>query len=57
MASLLSTECDKRLSTTLSTDFCEEAVREAINTYGWPEVFNTDQGCQYTSEQFTGIFT
>ncbi|MCQ2106246.1 MAG: integrase core domain-containing protein [Fibrobacter sp.] len=32
-------------------------MREAINTYGWPEVFNTDQGCQYTSEQFTGIFT
>ena len=45
-----------RLSTTLSTDFCEECVREAIEKYGWPEVFNTDQGCQYTSEQFTGIF-
>jgi len=44
------------LSTTLSTDFCEECTREAIEKYGWPEVFNTDQGCQYTSEQFTGIF-
>lgn len=46
-----------RLSTTLSTDFCEEAVREAIQKYGWPEVFNTDQGSQYTSKQFTDIFT
>ncbi|SHK18057.1 putative transposase [Fibrobacter intestinalis] len=45
-----------RLSTTLSTDFCEEAVREAIDKFGWPEIFNTDQGCQYTSEQFTSIF-
>lgn len=45
-----------RLSTTLSADFCEEAVREAIDRYGWPEIFNTDQGCQYTSRQFTGIF-
>ena len=45
-----------RLSTTLSTDFCEEAVREAIDKFGWPEIFNTDQGCQYTSEQFTRIF-
>ena len=40
----------------MSTDFCEECTREAIEKYGWPEVFNTDQGCQYTSEQFTGIF-
>lgn len=46
-----------RLSTTLSTDFCEEAVREAIRKYGWPEIFNTDQGCQYTSLLFTDIFT
>lgn len=46
-----------RLSTTLSTDFCEDAVCEAIQKYGWPEVFNTDQGCQYTSKQFTDIFT
>ena len=45
-----------RLSTTLSTDFCEECAREAIEKYGWPEVFNTDQGCQFTSEQFTNIF-
>lgn len=45
-----------RLSTTLSADFCEEAVREAIDRYGWPELFNTDQGSQYTSRQFTGIF-
>ena len=45
-----------RLSTTLSTDFCEECTREAIEKYGWPDEFNTDQGCQFTSEQFTNIF-
>lgn len=45
-----------RLSTVLSTTFCEETVREAIQNFGWPEIFNTDQGCQYTSEQFTSIF-
>lgn len=40
----------------LGTAFCEEAVREAIDKFGWPEIFNTDQGCQYTSKQFTSIF-
>jgi putative transposase len=44
-----------RLSTTLTTDFCLEAVREAIAHYGRPEIFNTDQGCQFTSQEFTGF--
>ena len=34
-----------RLSNTLTTAFCIEAVQEAINRYGKPEIFNTDQGC------------
>jgi len=34
-----------RLSNTLTTDFCVEAVQEAIRQYGTPEIFNTDQGC------------
>lgn len=44
-----------RLSNTLTTDFCLEAVREAITRYGRPEIFNTDQGCQFTSQEFTGL--
>ncbi len=44
-----------RLSHTLTTDFCFEAVREAITQYGCPEIFNTDQGCQFTSLEFTGL--
>jgi putative transposase len=44
-----------RLSNTLTTDFCLEAVREAINHYGCPEIFNTDQGCQLTSQEFAGL--
>jgi putative transposase len=44
-----------RLSNTLTTDFCIEAVQEAINKYGKPEIFNTDQGCQFTSLEFTGL--
>jgi putative transposase len=44
-----------RVSNTLTTDFCKEAVQEAINRYGKPEIFNTDQGCQFTSHDFTGL--
>lgn len=44
-----------RLSNTLTTDFCLEAVQEAINRYGKPDIFNTDQGCQFTSLEFTGL--
>ena len=38
-----------RLSTTQDTAFCVEALEEAIARYGCPEIFNTDQGSQYTS--------
>ncbi|MBK9394119.1 MAG: IS3 family transposase [Uliginosibacterium sp.] len=44
-----------RLSNTLSTDFCIEAVQEAIARYGKPEIFNTDQGCQFTSSPFVEL--
>lgn len=44
-----------RLSHTLTTDFCLEAVQDAVVRYGPPEIFNTDQGCQFTSQEFTGL--
>ena len=44
-----------KFSNTLDTKFCEDALNEAINLYGKPEIFNTDQGCQYTSKNFTNI--
>lgn len=42
-----------RLSNTLDVRFCLEAVEEAIRYYGSPEIFNTDQGAQFTSDTFT----
>ena len=47
--------CAWRLSNTLSTDFCIEALEEAIARYGVPEIFNTDQGSQFTSTEFTDV--
>ena len=44
-----------RLSITMETDFCVEAVEEALAKYGKPEMFNTDQGSQFTSAAFTGL--
>lgn len=44
-----------RLSNTLTTDFCLDAVREAIYRYGTPDIFNTDQGSQFTSTEFVGL--
>jgi len=41
-----------RLSNTLTADFCVECLKEALQ-YGKPEIFNTDQGSQFTSEEFT----
>jgi putative transposase len=41
-----------RLSITMETDFCVEALREAVELYGQPEIFNTDQGVQFTSAAF-----
>ncbi len=46
-----------RISNTLDTDFCVEALREAIDVHGAPEIFNTDQGSQFTSEAFTNVLT
>lgn len=44
-----------RVSNTLDTHFCVDALEEAIAQYGPPEIFNTDQGSQFTSDEFTGI--
>ena len=44
-----------RLSNTLTTDFCLEAVQEALARYGTKTIFNTDQGCQFTSQELTGF--
>jgi putative transposase len=44
-----------RLSNTLDASFCIEALEEAIMKYGTPDIFNTDQGSQFTSDNFTGI--
>ena len=46
-----------RLSNTLESAFCVEALEEAIAKYGCPEYFNTDQGSQFTSEEFIGALT
>ena len=46
-----------RLSNTLTTDFCLDAVQDAVGRYDPPEIFNTDQGCQFTSLEFTGLLT
>jgi len=42
-----------RLSNTLDVDFCVAALEEALNKYGKPDIFNTDQGSQFTSLEFT----
>ncbi len=44
-----------RLSNSMDTDFCIDALEEAIKHYGVPEIFNTDQGSQFTSEAFTDV--
>jgi putative transposase len=41
----------------MEADFCIEALEEALAKYGRPEIFNTDQGSQFTSEAFTGVLT
>ncbi len=42
-----------RLSTTLDSSFCVDALQDALAIYGCPEIFNTDQGSQFTSDDFT----
>ena len=44
-----------RVSNTLDTSFCVEALEEALQRFGTPEIFNTDQGSQFTSEAFTDV--
>ena len=44
-----------RLSITLQVEFCLEAVEEALAKHGRPEIFNTDQGSQFTGGEFTGL--
>jgi putative transposase len=44
-----------RLSNTLDASFCVEALEEALDRYGPPEIFNSDQGAQFTSEAFTDV--
>jgi len=43
-----------KLSITMDVSFCLEALDDALSKYGKPEIFNTDQGSQFTSEAFTG---
>jgi putative transposase len=42
-----------RVSNAMTTDFCVEALEEALARFGAPEIFNTDQGSQFTAEEFT----
>lgn len=44
-----------RVSTTLEAEFCIEAVEEALARHGTPEIFNTDQGRQFTSTDFIKV--
>ena len=46
-----------RLSNTMEASFCIDAVEEAIARYGCPQIFNTDQGSQFTSAEFTSVLT
>ena len=43
------------LSNTLDTLFCVDALKEALAKYGAPEIFNSDQGCRFTSTAFTSV--
>ena len=44
-----------RLSNTMEASFCIDAVEEALAKYGCPQIFNTDQGSQFTSAEFTSV--
>lgn len=44
-----------RLSNSLDTSFCIDALEQALHRFGKPDIFNSDQGSQYTSEAFTGV--
>lgn len=44
-----------RISNTMDAQFCVDCLEEALRMYGTPEIFNSDQGAQFTSEAFTGV--
>jgi putative transposase len=44
-----------RISNTLDASFCVDCLQQALADFGKPEIFNTDQGCQFTSEAFTSV--
>lgn len=44
-----------RLSNTLDSEFCVDCLEQSLRSYGTPEIFNTDQGCQFTSDSFTSV--
>jgi putative transposase len=44
-----------RVSNTLDSGFCVDCLEQALQGYGTPEIFNSDQGCQFTSETFTAV--
>lgn len=44
-----------RLSNTLDASFCIEALHDALSRFGSPEIFNTDQGAQFTADSFTRL--
>ncbi len=46
-----------QLSNTMDSAFCVNCLEQAIKTYGTPEIFNTDQGAQFTSADFTGVLS
>ena len=44
-----------QVSNTIDGSFCVECLERALRKFGKPEIFNTDQGCQYTSDPFTSV--
>ena len=46
-----------RISNSMDAEFCVDCLEEALRTHGKPEIFNSDQGSQFTSEAFTGVLT
>ncbi len=52
---VLSWRLSWRLSNTLETSFCVEALNKALERHGQPEIFNTDQGAQFTDQDFTSV--
>ena len=44
-----------RLSNTMTVDFCVDTLKDALRQHGTPEIFNSDQGAQFTSPEFTGV--